>query len=233
MKHMVKTGKKMLAALLTALLLTGGLSVSGLAKTEDRFGDDPDAYCEILYGDVNLDGKLDANDYLLLKRAVMGSYPMVVLQEVQASDVNRDGKVNAVDYLLVKRAILGTYGPMGIVEEELTPNFYASLTDEELYAQIDEMLASDPDKEGQNLLMFTFKRIKRESQGAAVLESLGFPEDLYNDPCYLHIGHATNMYLVVVMKVPQEQLREAIFKLRRCDEIGGCLTHGDQWSYPV
>lgn len=230
MKH--KT-KRMLAALLTAVLLAGTLAVSGLAKTEDRFGDDPEAYCEDLYGDVDLNGRLDFYDYLLAKRVALGSYTLTTEREKQAADVNQDGIVDATDYLLIKRAVLGTIAPLGIVVEDLTPNVYASLTDEELYAKIDEALASDPDKEGQNLLMFSFKRIKRESQGAAVLEALGFPEDLYNDPCYLHIGHTTNCYLVIVMEVPQEQLREAIFKLLRCDEIGGCHTHADQWSYAV
>ena len=229
MKHM----KKILAALAAAALLISGLALNGLAKTEDAFGEDPTAYDEVLYGDVNQDGKLNSLDYLLVKRAVMGSYRLPEGRETLAADIDGNGKVNAIDYLLLKRIILGTMASPGVVEEELSPNFYASLTDEELYAQIDAELAADPDKEGQNLLLFSFKRIKRESQGAAVLESLGFPEDLYNHPMYVHIGHATNLYLVVVMEVPQEQLREAIFKLRRCDEIGGCLTHADRWSYEV
>lgn len=224
--------KRMFAALLTVALLGSLLAPTALAATKDAFGDDPAAYDELLYGDVNLDGKLDVYDYLLLKRAVLGSYSLAEGEETLAADVDKNGDVNAIDYLLVKRSILGSLGSLGVVEEELSPNVYASLTDEELYALIDGELASDPDKEGQNLLLFTFKRIKRESQGAAVLSSLGFAEDLYNDPSYLRIGHATNLYLVVVMEVPEEQLREAIFKLRRCDEIGGCLTHGDRWSYP-
>lgn len=222
--------KRVLTALLTAAILVGCFAVCGSAITEDRFGDDPEAYCERLYGDVNLDWKLDAIDYGLVKRAVLGTYSITSEQVMNAADVNQDGVVNAIDYLLIKRSILGTFGSLGIVIEELTPNFYASLTDEELYALIDEELAADSDPEGQNLLLFCFKRIKRESQGAAILGSLGFPDDL-DDPIYLNVGHATNLYLTILMEVPHEQLRDAIFKLRRCDEIGGCHTHGDQVSY--
>lgn len=225
--------KRIFAALLSTALLAIGLAPSALALTKDAFGGDPAAYDEVLYGDVNQDGKLDALDYLLVKRAVLGSYRLPEGRETLAADIDGNGEVNAIDYLFLKRIILGSMASPGIVEEELSPNVYASMTDEELYAQIDAELAADPDKEGQNLLLFTFKRIKRESKGAAVLESLGFPGDLYDHPMYVDVGHTTNLYLAVVMEVPQEQLREAIFKLRRCDEIGNCHTHADQWSYAV
>lgn len=233
MKILTKHGKQLLTAVLTAALLLGSLAVGTSAVTVDKFGDDHRAYDERLYGDINLDWKLDATDYMMVKRAVLGTYSIIVEQEVQAADVNQNGVIDAMDYVIIKRAILGTIEPLGGVVEELTPNPYADLTDEELYAQIDEMLANDPDPEGQNLLMFSFKRIKRESQASTVLASLGFSDDLYDKTTYIHVGHMTNMYLVLIMKVPPEQVREAIFKLYRCDEIGGCLTHGDQYSYEV
>lgn len=223
-------GKRLLTAVLTVAVLVSGLAIYGLAITKDTFGDDPKAYFERLYGDVNLDWELNAIDYMMVKRAVSGTYTLADKQAMEAADVNQDGAVNAIDYLIIKRSVFGTFGPLGIITEELKPNFYASLTDEELYALIDEELAADPDPEGQNLLLFGFKRIKRESQGAAVLGSLGFPDDL-EDPIYLDVGHATNLYLMILMEVPREHLREAIFQLRRCDEIGGCQIHGDQWSY--
>ncbi len=59
-------------------------------------------------GDVNGDGVLNAKDYLLLKRYVLGTV-MLTDTQLEAGDVNGDGKVDAKDYAMVKRAILGTY----------------------------------------------------------------------------------------------------------------------------
>ena len=58
-------------------------------------------------GDVNGNGKLDARDYLLLKRAYFGTYTLTCDSEI--SDVNGNGKLDARDYLLLKRAYFGTY----------------------------------------------------------------------------------------------------------------------------
>lgn len=203
-----------------------------VSAVEDRFGDSHEAYEERLYGDLNMDWKLDALDYMLVKRAVLGTYSIPECDMICA-DINKNGKIDAADYLLIKRSILGTFGSLGIVQEELTPNRYASLTDEELYALIDEELAADAEPEGANILMVSFQRIKRESQASEVLSELGFSGDLNDNQIYLHVGHMTGMYMVVVMTVPSEQLREAIFKLRRCEEIADCLTHGNEYSYPV
>ena len=59
-------------------------------------------------GDVNMDGVVDAYDYLELKRAVLGSFDMPEERNALA-DVNEDGVVDAYDYLELKRAVLGTY----------------------------------------------------------------------------------------------------------------------------
>ena len=58
-------------------------------------------------GDVNVNGKIDARDYLLLKRAYFGTYTLTCGLEV--SDINGNGKIDARDYLLLKRAYFGTY----------------------------------------------------------------------------------------------------------------------------
>ncbi len=60
-----------------------------------------------LKGDVNMNGKLDARDYLLLKRAYFGTFTLECPQE--AADINNNGKIEARDYLLLKRAYFGTY----------------------------------------------------------------------------------------------------------------------------
>lgn len=63
---------------------------------------------EKLIGDINGDGKISATDYILLKRAVLGTITLTEEQK-EAADINGDGKISATDYMLLKRAILGTY----------------------------------------------------------------------------------------------------------------------------
>lgn len=63
-----------------------------------------------LVADLDGNGRLDANDLLVLKRAVLGSASLSESQKKQA-DVNGDGKFDTTDYLLAKRAYLGTYEP--------------------------------------------------------------------------------------------------------------------------
>ena len=59
-------------------------------------------------GDVNMNGSIEAADYLMTKRAFLGSF---VLSEKQTflADVNGNGIVDATDYLMIKRHFLGTY----------------------------------------------------------------------------------------------------------------------------
>lgn len=63
----------------------------------------------VLQGDANGDGAVDANDYMLVKRYVLGTY---ALDPVKARAVMlTDGKtVSATDYLFIKRYVLGTMG---------------------------------------------------------------------------------------------------------------------------
>ena len=62
------------------------------------------------WGDVNGDGKVNAQDYMLLKRKVLGKATLTP-EEKKAMDINKDGKVNAQDYGLLKRFVLKTYKP--------------------------------------------------------------------------------------------------------------------------
>lgn len=66
-----------------------------------------DALYRLDLGDANGDGRVNAVDYMLVKRAVLGTFSLG--ERTGYADVNRDGAVNAVDYMLVKRAVLGTY----------------------------------------------------------------------------------------------------------------------------
>ncbi|MBR5279143.1 MAG: dockerin type I repeat-containing protein [Clostridia bacterium] len=62
---------------------------------------------DVIVGDINGNGKIDARDYLLLKRAYFGTYTLTCASE--AADINGNGKIDARDYLLLKRAYFGTY----------------------------------------------------------------------------------------------------------------------------
>lgn len=57
-------------------------------------------------GDLNDDGDVNAIDYMMLKRSVMGSYSLSAAQRL-AADVNGDERVNALDYAMVKQHVMG------------------------------------------------------------------------------------------------------------------------------
>ena len=56
-------------------------------------------------GDVNLDGKITASDYVNIKNYIMGSKGLNE-QAKSNADVNSDGKITAGDYVLVKNKIM-------------------------------------------------------------------------------------------------------------------------------
>lgn len=59
-------------------------------------------------GDITRDGCIDANDYALLKRYVLGTYALDSAQK-QCADLNGDYTIDANDYILLKRCVLGSY----------------------------------------------------------------------------------------------------------------------------
>lgn len=61
----------------------------------------------ILCGDLNGDGSLEAVDYILTKKIVLGS-ASATMSQMYAADANSDRTVDAVDYLLIKKCVLGT-----------------------------------------------------------------------------------------------------------------------------
>lgn len=66
-----------------------------------------DALLRLDLGDVNGDGKVDAIDYMQIKRHVLGTYAITARSEY--ADVNRSGRIDTTDYIIVKRHVLGTY----------------------------------------------------------------------------------------------------------------------------
>ena len=56
-------------------------------------------------GDLNGDDEVDAIDYLLLKKSILGSYTLSPEEEARA-DVNGDGEIDARDYIYLKKLVL-------------------------------------------------------------------------------------------------------------------------------
>ncbi len=65
-------------------------------------------YTFIVLGDVNGNGKVDANDYMLVKRHFLGTYELDDFG-IEAGDCNGDGKITANDYFIIRRHVIGTY----------------------------------------------------------------------------------------------------------------------------
>ena len=56
-------------------------------------------------GDLNFDGKISAQDYMRLKRGILGTYPLTSRQE-HLADVNEDGTLDQRDYFMFRRRLL-------------------------------------------------------------------------------------------------------------------------------
>lgn len=79
--------------------------------------EDPPVY---ILGDVNGDRKVSAIDYMIVKRAVIGTASLGDSLRKACADVDENGKVSAVDYAIIRRYVIGTYrgdAPIGKVIE--------------------------------------------------------------------------------------------------------------------
>ena len=71
------------------------------------FGE-PSQTPEYVKGDVNGDGKINEYDYILVARAILGTYTLDET-ETLASDIDNNGIINEYDYILIARHHFGTY----------------------------------------------------------------------------------------------------------------------------
>lgn len=85
----------------TGVLVTGD-------KITIKSGNETKTFSVVIYGDVNGDGAIKANDYLMVKNYILGSKSLSGAYKV-AADVNKDGKVKSNDYLIIKDTILKKY----------------------------------------------------------------------------------------------------------------------------
>lgn len=61
-----------------------------------------------MLGDINNNGKIDALDYMQLKRHVNNTFTLTDAQ-LAVADVTKDGKINALDYMALKRHVNNTF----------------------------------------------------------------------------------------------------------------------------
>lgn len=95
---------------LYSLINTDGThpNANGYAVYAKCLGDFIDSEYNFLRGDANRDGSLTATDYLIVKRAFLGTYTLTKSCR-RAGDADGNGVIGAADYLMIKRVILGTY----------------------------------------------------------------------------------------------------------------------------
>ena len=58
-------------------------------------------------GDVNMDGKVNSLDYVMVRKYIMKTGDLSVDQKKYA-DVNSDNTINSLDYVLIRKIIMGT-----------------------------------------------------------------------------------------------------------------------------
>ena len=63
---------------------------------------------DFVLGDINDNGAVDANDFMLAKRYVLRSVELTQ-DQINRGDVNRDGKLNSSDYIMIRRYLLRTF----------------------------------------------------------------------------------------------------------------------------
>ncbi len=99
-----------------------------------------------VYGDINDSGEANINDYMMLKRYVLGTYELSQ-KAWYRSDVNFDGDVDATDYMILKRMVLGTHEGTG-ADTKLE-----DMTDGQLYGYIHRQLGRDREEGYLNIFI--------------------------------------------------------------------------------
>ncbi|MDD4421828.1 MAG: discoidin domain-containing protein [Eubacteriales bacterium] len=87
---------------------TSGAIISGDSVVKTVNDEEVDTKIIMIDGDVNGDGEIKANDYLLIKRAYLGTYTLTGVN-FRAACITNGTSIVAQDYLKIKREFLGTY----------------------------------------------------------------------------------------------------------------------------
>ena len=65
------------------------------------------ASSDVLYGDINSDGKVSTADLILMKKYLLGSLSEDTAFSMENADINLDGKVSTADLTKLKKTLLG------------------------------------------------------------------------------------------------------------------------------
>lgn len=83
---------------------------TGIIKTGDTItvtvGEDVKDFKIVVYGDVSGDGKIDALDFIRIKKSLLNQITLSGANR-EAADISKDGKVDALDFVRIKKYMLG------------------------------------------------------------------------------------------------------------------------------
>ena len=83
---------------------------SGIIKTGDivsvTVGEEQKDFRIVVYGDVSGDGKIDALDFIRIKKSLLNQITLSGAYK-EAADISKDGKVDALDFVRIKKYMLG------------------------------------------------------------------------------------------------------------------------------
>ena len=79
-----------------------------------------DVMISMIKGDVNGDGKVNAIDYILIRKHILSS-PKLTGDKLTRADVNSDNKVDSKDYIIVRKIIISGIGSDHTVKDTTPP----------------------------------------------------------------------------------------------------------------
>lgn len=162
-------------------------------------------------GDLDKSGDSNAKDYMMLKRYVLGTFELSVIQ-TSCADINLDGTVDSKDYMMLKRVATGTY-------ELPKPDWdtpIAELTDKQLQERINYMLA-DTRETGKISVCFASETTAETI--AAVFGAAGLSTDLQGTSVYGSSFTANDGTIWYDVKVSEEAIRDVMFVLWRSETV--------------
>ncbi|HZZ43497.1 MAG TPA: dockerin type I domain-containing protein [Tepidisphaeraceae bacterium] len=121
-----------------------GSQLGGATSFDNISGITPSTtlYAPAYFGDINLDGRINADDYALMDRSVAKSLPANWID----GDFNNDGFVNSADYMLMDRSFALTNG------NSLSPSFLAQREAQFGDAYVQSLVSSIPEPTTLSLL---------------------------------------------------------------------------------
>lgn len=192
---MMKTKTLILTLLTVALLLpTVALPASAVVGVYNQS-----------LGDLNVDGRVNSIDYMILKRFVLKTYSLRD-SLLYSADLNLDGDINALDYMVLRMMVMRTY----TLDLSWTKKPYSEMTDEELMRAIRYSLVPYHE-EGK--LYIRFETGIGEAEARAMLETL---------PSYSQLGEidffgSSKLYCQV--RVETLNVQKIMFDLARLQGV--------------